>query len=95
MTDSTLRPMVYALMLASAWSIPAIAQSRADEIAKQQEEKAQTTTTYGPGRVEVFLDQVEQGKWILGVPRGWYFAMGSVYPGGGLAGGAGYRQYIG
>jgi hypothetical protein len=77
------------------WSPPLLAQNRADEIAKQQEAKAQTTTPYEPNRVEVFLDQVEQGKWIVGVPRGWYFAMGSVYPGGGLAGGAGHRQYIG
>ena len=84
-----------AIALAITWSAPVVAQGRADEIAKQQEQKAQTTTPYSPNRVEVFLDQVEQGKWILGVPRGWYFAMGSVYPGGGLAGGAGYRHYIG
>jgi hypothetical protein len=84
-----------AIALAITWSAPVVAQGRTDEIAKQQEQKAQTTTPYSPNRVEVFLDQVEQGKWILGVPRGWYFAMGSVYPGGGLAGGAGYRHYIG
>lgn len=87
--------MTCAVVLASAWSIPASAQTRTDEIAKRQEEKAQAATPYAPNRTEVFLDQVEQGKWLLGVPRGWYFAMGSVYPGGGLAGGAGYRHYIG
>ena len=90
-----LRRIAGLVALAIACSAPVLAQSRADEIAKQQEEKAQTTTTYEPNRVEVFLDQVEQGKWILGVPRGWYFAMGSVYPAGGLAAGAGHRQYIG
>ena len=95
MTHPAFRRIACALLLASVWSVPAGAQTRADEIAKQQEEKAQTVTPFAPNRTEVFLDQVEQGKWILGVPRGWYFAMGSVYPGGGLAGGAGYRQFIG
>jgi surface antigen Omp85-like protein len=90
-----LRHLAGPLALVIAWSAPAVAQSREDEIARQQEAKAQTTTPYSPNRVEVLLDQVEQGKWILGVPRGWYFAMGSVYPGGGLAAGAGHRQYIG
>jgi len=94
-TDSAFRRMTCALVLASAWSIPASAQSRTDEIAKQQEAKAQAAAPETPNRMEVFLDQVEQGKFLLGVPRGWYFAMGSVYPGGGLAGGAGYRHYIG
>jgi hypothetical protein len=44
--------------------LPGSAQTRADEIAKQQGEKAQLATTYRPNRVEVFLDQVEQGKWM-------------------------------
>lgn len=95
MTDSAFRRMTCALVLATAWSIHASAQSRTDEIAKQQEAKAQTAAPESPNRMEVFLDQVEQGKFLLGVPRAWYFAMGSVYPGGGLAGGAGYRHYIG
>lgn len=75
---------------------PAAAQTtRAEVIAAQQEEKAQQATPYRPNRAEVFFDQLEQGKWVFGVPRGWYFASASVYPGGGFAAGGGYRQYIG
>lgn len=95
MTDQRIRRLAGAVALAAAWSVPAAAQSRADEIAKQQEEKARAATTYRPNRLEVFLDQAEEGKWVLGVPRGWHVALGSVYPGGGFAGGAGYRKYIG
>jgi hypothetical protein len=73
----------------------AMAQTRADEIARQQEEKAKRLEPYRPNPTEVFLDQVERGRWILGVPRGWYAALGSVYPGGGFAGGGGHRYYFG
>lgn len=75
--------------------LPAAAQSREAEIIKQQEEKEKTAEPYRPNRLEVFLSQVEQGKWLFGVPRGWYFGTGSVYPGGGFTIGGGYRQYIG
>jgi hypothetical protein len=95
MTAPRLFHLAGAVALASVWFAPAAAQTRAEEIAKQQEEKASTAAEYRPNRVELFLDQAERGKWILGVPRGWYLAMGSVYPGGGFAGGAGYRRYIG
>lgn len=73
----------------------ATAQSRTEEISRRQEEKAQQLKPYQANRVETFLAQVEEGKWIMGVPRGWYVAMGSIYPGGGLAAGGGYRHYIG
>lgn len=84
-----------ALVLFVTASPPASAQSRADEIAKTQEEKEQQAEPYRPNRLETFLSQVEQGKWIFGVPRGWYFGTGSVYPGGGFTAGGGYRHYIG
>jgi hypothetical protein len=95
MSHPTLRAVLRLAAVIVITSAPAAAQSRAAEIAKQQEEKEQSATPYRPNRVEVFLNQVEQGKWILGVPRGWYLGLGSIYAGGGLAAGAGYRQYIG
>lgn len=87
--------LAVAVVLATASSLPAAAQSRANEIAKQQEDKEQGAEPYHPNRLEVFLSQVEQGKWIFGIPRDWYFGSGSVYPGGGFTVGGGYRHYIG
>ena len=95
MTERRFFRLTAILALSAASVSSAAAQTRADEVAKQQEQKAEAPTTYEPNRVEVFLSQVEQGKWIFGVPRGWYTAMGSIYPGSGLAGGGGYRRYIG
>ena len=74
---------------------PLAAQTRAEEIASQQRARAEAVTPDEPSRVERFFDQFEQGKWFVGQPRGWYPAFGSIYEGGGLAGGAGYRKYIG
>jgi hypothetical protein len=84
-----------ALALAFGCSTPSWAQTRADEIARQQEEKARTAKPDQPSRGEVFFGQFEQGKWFVGVPRGWYPIFGSIYPGGGFAPGGGYRHHIG
>ena len=74
---------------------PVSSQTRADEIARQQQAKAENAKPDVPSRAERFFDQFEQGKWFVGQPKGWYPAFGSIYEGGGLAGGAGYRRYIG
>ena len=76
---------------------PLLAQTptRAEEIAKQQEARAATAAPDVPSRAERFFEQFEKGKWFVGAPRGWYPAFGSIYDGGGIAGGAGYRRYIG
>ena len=73
----------------------AAAQTREDEIAKEQAEKARTVKPYEMNRAEQFFDQLEKGRWFFGVPRGWYATLGSVALGGGFAGGGGYRRYIG
>ena len=89
------RALAGALALAVVGVSSAGAQTRADEIARQQEDKARATKSHKPNRAETFLDQVENGKWFLLTPRAWYASLGSVSPGGGLAGGGGYRHYIG
>jgi hypothetical protein len=76
------------------------AQSPADTreavIARQQQEKAQATAPYQPGRVEALFQRFEErGFPFSGTPPGFYPALGSVYPGGGLAVGAGYRLFTG
>jgi len=89
------RVAVGTVALAVWCSEPGWAQTRADDIARQQEEKAQTAKPDEPNRGELFLEQFEQGKWFLGVPRGWYPVFGSVSSGGGFAAGGGYRHHIG
>jgi hypothetical protein len=72
-----------------------MAQTRADEVAARQREKAAAATPYEQNRAEAFFEQLEAGRWFLGEPRGWYPMLGTVALGGGLAGGAGYRRYLG
>ena len=84
-----------ALALGLTFGTPVWGQTRADEIARQQEEKARTATPDRPSRAENIFNQAEQGKWFVGVPRGWYPVFGSIYPGGGFTPGGGYRHHIG
>ncbi|MGH9254294.1 MAG: BamA/TamA family outer membrane protein [Vicinamibacterales bacterium] len=85
-----------ALLLAVlATERPAMAQSRAEAIAREQNDRAATARPDQPTKGELFLGQVEEGKWFVGQPRGWYPAFGSIYPGSGLAPGGGYRHHIG
>ena len=70
-------------------------ETRAGEIARRQEEKEKTAAPDKPNRGEAFLGQVEDGKWFVGEPRGWYPLFGSIYYGSGIALGAGYRHHIG
>ena len=88
-------PCAAGLVLSLFVSLSAAAQTRAEEVAKQQDDKAHHLTPYKPNAAETFLDQLEHGKWFIGTPRGWYPTFGSIYPGGGLTGGLGYRHYIG
>lgn len=73
----------------------AMAQTRAALVEQQQAAKAKALPADEPSRAERFFEQLEEGKWFLGAPRGWYPYFGSIYPGGGIAGGAGYRHHIG
>jgi len=84
-----------------SWAPAALAQTpvpatREDLIARQQEEKARNAAPYEPGRAEaLFLRFEERGFPLVGSPPGFYPALDSVYPGGGLALGAGYRKFTG
>lgn len=74
---------------------PVSGQTRAAITEQQQAEKARTAQPEEMSRAERFFEQVEEGKWFLGVPRGWYPIFGTIYPGAGVAGGGGYRHHIG
>lgn len=84
-----------------SWAPAALAQTpvpatREDLIARQQEEKARNAAPYEPGRAEaLFLRFEERGFPLVGSPPGFYPALDSVYPGGGVALGAGYRKFTG
>lgn len=81
------------LTLCLFFTAPAWGQTRAEEIAQQQAEKARTAEPYTPNRAEKFFEGFED--WFSGVRRGWYLAFDDAYPTGGLTFGGGYRHYIG
>ena len=84
---------VHALLWVPAGSAQ---ESRADSIAKQQEEKSRQLRPEVPDRVEQFVTRMTQGGWFFSAnPRGLYPYFDSVYPGGGFTLGAGYRRYYG
>lgn len=75
-------------------ALPARAQdSREDDIAQRQAEKAAAVRPYKPNRVEEVLTQLQDA--LVLAPNGAYPVFGSVYSGGGFTLGAGYRRYIG
>ena len=76
---------------------PAAGQdTRAEIIAAQQREKAGALKRYEPAAAEEVLEAIEKGQWFIGPnPKGLYPYFDSIYPGAGLALGAGYRKYFG
>jgi hypothetical protein len=79
--------------IAMASAAPLSAQdSRADEIAAKQREKAANLSTYKPNRVEAFLLGLEES--FASPPNGFYPEFSSVYRGGGFTLGAGYRRFF-
>jgi len=82
------------VLIAFIFAAPAPAQeSRSESIAQQQTEKAATLHTYVPSKGERIFLTVK--KELIDEPSGLYPLFGSVYGGGGLALGGGYRQYYG
>ena len=68
---------------------------RSEVIADQQKEKAEHVRPYEKNKVEKLLDRVQHGGWFISPnPRGFYPYFDSVYPGGSLTLGAGYRKYF-
>jgi hypothetical protein len=67
-------------------------ETRAEQIAAQQKEKAATLTAYQPTRFERLMTRLEES--FASPPSGFFPAFGSVYPGGGLTPGVGYRQFF-
>jgi hypothetical protein len=79
------------------WTASASSQeTRAESIAKKQEEKSKNLQHEQPDKVEQFIKTMQQNGWFLSAnPRGFYPYFDSVYSGGGLTLGAGYRGFYG
>jgi Omp85 superfamily domain len=75
---------------------PASAQDTRAEVIQQQQ-VGKTTQLQPPqmNGVERLIDHLEDWGFMAAAPRGFYPWFGSVYPGGGFAGGAGVRKPFG
>lgn len=85
-----------ALLVLSLLTMPSVASAqelRATQIAEAQSEKAKDLEPYEPSRAEEVVIRVKNT--LLSNPSGVYPLFGSVYSGGGMALGAGVRQYYG
>jgi hypothetical protein len=96
-TTAMIRRLVLVLLtLAYAW--PVVAQepeTRAEELRRQRETKAQTLTPPTPSRLERVLLRLENGRLferLLAPPEGFFPKIGNITPGSGFAGGPGYRR---
>jgi surface antigen Omp85-like protein len=67
--------------------------TRAEEIAAKQREKAQQLAPYQPPQFERVMTRLEDN--IASPPNGFFPVMGSVYSGGGFTLGPGYRRFFG
>jgi hypothetical protein len=65
--------------------------TRAQEIEAKQKEKSGKLAPYQPSRAEKFLARIEEN--FASPPNGFYPEFGSIYPGGGLSVGLGYRRF--
>jgi hypothetical protein len=87
------------LAIAAVLLIPpesAIAQeTRAETIREQQANKQRVVAPPVWNRAEVIIDRLEDWGFFTSQPRGVYPWLGSVFPGGGLAAGAGARKPFG
>lgn len=85
-----------ALIALAAGAVGAHAQdTRADVIRQQQSERQQRVHPPRPTMAERTIDRLEQWGFIGDPPRGVYPWLGSIYPGSGVAAGAGARKAFG
>jgi outer membrane protein assembly factor BamA len=72
-------------------SSTAAQDTRAAEIEAKQQEKAAAAAPYEPTGFETFMIRLEEN--FASPPNGFYPEVGSIYPGGGLSFGLGYRRF--
>lgn len=84
-------PLAVVVTLASAARPVTAQETRADEIAAAQAEKARNLHPYEPGTAERIADAAK--RVLVETPNGFYPWLDSVYSGGGFTLGAGYRHF--
>ena len=86
--------VAFAIVFSVCGVVPVAGQeSRAEELARRQAEKAVAQPPYVPGKGQQLVKTLENV--LYGTPRGFYPYLDSVYSGGGLTAGAGYRDFYG
>ena len=81
--------IAFALILAAN----AVAQeTRTEEIAAKQKERAAKSAPYQPSRFEKVMTRLEEN--FASPPNGFFPEFGSIYPGGGFTAGVGYRRFL-
>lgn len=88
-----LNKLAPAILLFAAVTNAQETDTRAGEIASQQAAKAREARKYIPEKGEALFNKFE--NILLSDPSGFYPFLGSVYQGGGLTVGPGYRKYYG
>jgi hypothetical protein len=88
-------PIVMTVALLSMPGAASAQETRTDIIRQEQAEKVQTLEPPRLNGVERTIERLEDWGLISGEPRGFYPWLGSVYPGGGFAGGLGFRKPFG
>jgi hypothetical protein len=83
-------PLAVALLVSFAAAVAA-QDTRAEEIAARQREKAANLQPYKPSRVESMLLELEEN--LASPPNGFYPELGKIYQGGGFSFGGGYRRF--
>ena len=89
---SVLAACAMTLVFAMTFAAPSAAQeTRTEEIAAKQREKAAKAAPYQPSGAEKFLIRLEEN--LASPPNGFYPEFGRIYPGGGFSFGGGYRRF--
>jgi hypothetical protein len=69
--------------------------TRAEVLRRQQADRQSTVTPPSLNRAELIIDRLDEWGVFTGEPRGIYPWMGSIFPGGGIAAGAGVHRALG
>ena len=91
--SARLRGLAALLLIVAHAEFAAAQESRAAIVAAEQAEKARTLAPYVPNRAERIFVALQRE--VLQDPSGFYPTFASVYSGGGLTLGGGYRRFYG
>jgi outer membrane protein assembly factor BamA len=95
LTRTALVALAFSLLTAPPVALAQGADTRAEELRRQREEKAEALTPPNPSAMEKVLLRLENGRLLerlLAPPEGFFPKLGNVSPGSGFAGGLGYRK---